>query len=145
MGEPLVLSEFDPSTGIARIVLNRPDVLNAIDIATADAFLQTVRMTVAKEGLRCVLLKGAGRSFCTGGDLKTFSDPVSAVQVIDRILKPMHETMLVLARCPAPIIIAVQGIAAGAGFSLALCGDLVLAAEGPSGAASGRPRHWNFC
>ena len=129
MGEPLVLSEFDPSTGIARIVLNRPDVLNAIDIATADAFLQTVRMTVAKEGLRCVLLKGAGRSFCTGGDLKTFSDPASAVQVIDRILKPMHEAVLVLVRCPAPIITAVQGIAAGAGFSLALCGDLVLAAE----------------
>ena len=128
--EPLVLSEFDPSTGIARLVLNRPDALNAIDQSMAESFLAAVGTALERDGLRCVLISGAGRAFAAGGDVKAFSDPATAGQVIDAILRPMHEAVLALRRCPVPVVTAVRGIAAGGGFSLALCGDLVLAAEG---------------
>ena len=111
--EPLVLSEFDPSTGIARLVLNRPDALNAIDQSMAESFLAAVGTALERDGLRCVLISGAGRAFAAGGDVKAFSDPATAGQVIDAILRPMHEAVLALRRCPVPVVTAVRGIAAG--------------------------------
>jgi 2-(1,2-epoxy-1,2-dihydrophenyl)acetyl-CoA isomerase len=125
-----VLSEFDAASGIARITLNRPDALNAVNQAMADAFLAAVKPAVGREGLRCLLIRGAGRAFAAGGDVTAFADPATAASAIDGILGPMHEAVKLLQVCPAPVVTAVQGVAAGAGFSLALCGDLVFAEEG---------------
>lgn len=128
----LVLSQFDPSTGIARIVLNRPDRLNAIGPAMAEEFRDAALAAVRRDGLRCIVLHSNGRAFAAGGDVSTFSDPATAGQVIDQILGLMHEGLLALRQAPAPVVTAVQGMAAGAGFSLALCGDLVFVAESVS-------------
>lgn len=127
--EPLVLSQFDTATGIARITLNRPEALNAIGRAMAASFLEAVQDMVGRDGLRCVVIGGAGRAFAAGGDVKSFSDPATAADEIDAILGPMHAAMLLLRACPAPVVTAVQGVAAGAGFAIAVSGDFVLAAE----------------
>ncbi|MCI5076076.1 enoyl-CoA hydratase-related protein [Oricola sp.] len=127
---PLVLSHFDPGTGIARITLNRPDALNAIDRVMAADFLGAVRGAVERDGLRCIVIEGAGRAFAAGGDVKSFGGPDGPAAEIDAILEPMHAAVLMLRDCAAPVVTAVQGVAAGAGFALALCGDFVLVAEG---------------
>jgi 2-(1,2-epoxy-1,2-dihydrophenyl)acetyl-CoA isomerase len=127
--EASVLTRFDPATGVARITLNRPASLNAIDQTMADGFGTAVREAVGRDGLRCLVVEGAGSAFAAGGDVTGFTDPATASQVIDSILGPMHEAVLAIRRCPAPVVMLVRGVAAGAGFAVALCGDIVLAAE----------------
>lgn len=127
MTEPPVTERFDAATGIARISFNRPEVLNAIDIATAEAFREAVTRTVERAGLRCILLSGAGRAFVAGGDVGSFGDDPAAV--VDRLLGALHPAILALRACRAPVVAVVQGPAAGAGLSLALAADIVLASE----------------
>lgn len=127
--EPSVRTRFDAATGVARITLNRPAALNAIDQAAAKELRAAVLGEVRRDGLRCLAIDGAGNAFCAGGDVTGFGDPATASRVIDGILGPMHEAVLALKRCPAPVVTMVRGVAAGGGFALALCGDLVLAAE----------------
>ncbi len=127
MTEPPVTERFDAATGIARISFNRPEVLNAIDIATAEAFREAVTRTVDRAGLRCILLSGAGRAFVAGGDVASFGD--APAMVVDRLLGALHPAILALRACKAPVVAVVQGPAAGAGLSLALAADIVLAGE----------------
>lgn len=129
--ESPVLAAYDPATGIGRITFNRPDVLNAIDVPTALAFRDAVLGTVAEAGLRCVVLAGAGRAFVAGGDLAALSVdvPGGAASTVHAILDAVHPALLALRACPAPVLAAVQGVAAGAGLSLVLGADLVLASE----------------
>lgn len=127
--ESPVLSRFDHATGVARIILNRPAALNAINQSMANEFRGAVLDAVACDGLRCLVIEGAGSAFAAGGDVTGFADPATASQVIDGILGPMHEAVLALRRCPAPVVMLVRGVAAGGGFALALCGDIVLAAQ----------------
>jgi 2-(1,2-epoxy-1,2-dihydrophenyl)acetyl-CoA isomerase len=130
VAEARINSTFDAATGIARITLDRPETLNAIDVASAEAFLVAVRAAVAHEGLRCIVIRGSGRAFSAGGDVRAFGDPAGAPAIIDAILRPMNEALLMLRAAPAPVVTVVQGFAAGGGFALALAGDVVLAAEG---------------
>lgn len=127
--EPIVTHEFDHSSGIARIVINRPDVLNAVDRATAISLAEAVHHTVAIDGLRCILLSSTGRAFVAGGDVNAFADPAKAGDAISEILDPLHGALLTLRKSKAPVVTAIHGFAAGAGFALALWGDLVFAAE----------------
>jgi 2-(1,2-epoxy-1,2-dihydrophenyl)acetyl-CoA isomerase len=126
-----VLSEFDPDTGVGRIILNRPDVLNALDAATAQDFLSAVRGLTTTQGLRAVVLSGAGRAFAAGGDVATFTANgiERAPEVIHALLDPLNTAIVALRQHPAPVITAVKGVAAGAGLSLALSGDLIVAEE----------------
>lgn len=128
----LVLSEFDAVSGIGRLTLNRPEVLNALDAATARAFLTAVRELTAKPGLRVIVLSGAGRAFAAGGDVASFTANgiENAPDVIHDLLDALNPAIVALRRHPAPVITAVRGAAAGAGLSLALSGDLVVAEEG---------------
>lgn len=126
MTEP-VTESFDAASGIARITFNRPDVLNAIDIATAEAFQAAVTKTVAREGVRCIVLAGAGRAFVAGGDVASFGDDPAAV--VERLLGALHPAILALRACRAPVLAVVQGPAAGAGLSIALSADIVLASD----------------
>lgn len=127
MTEPPVTDSFDAATGIARIAFNRPDVLNAIDVATAEAFRGVVERTVARAGLRCIVLSGAGRAFVAGGDVASFGAEPAAI--VDRLLGALHPAILALRACRAPVLAVVQGPAAGAGLSLALSADIVLASD----------------
>lgn len=123
--------EHDSQTGIARIVLNRPDVLNAVDVAMAQAFAAAVDDVAGRKGVRAIVIAAAGRAFLAGGDIAAFgSDPSSSAAVVDAILDAMHPAILALRAQDAPLIAAVRGAAAGAGLSLVLAADLVVAEEG---------------
>jgi 2-(1,2-epoxy-1,2-dihydrophenyl)acetyl-CoA isomerase len=70
-----VLCSFDPHSGIARITFNRPGAFNALDVAMAAAFEASTAWLLELEGLRCVVLQGAGKAFMTGGDVTAFAAP----------------------------------------------------------------------
>jgi 2-(1,2-epoxy-1,2-dihydrophenyl)acetyl-CoA isomerase len=122
---PLLLER---NGAIATLRFNRPDALNAIDVPMANAVLAAVQTIAADPGVRAVVLCGNGRGFMAGGDLATLrADPVQGA--ID-ILTPLNAALLLLAQMNAPVIAQVHGVAAGAGLSLLLMADYVIAAEG---------------
>ena len=116
--------------GIARLTLNRPDVGNSIDSATADALLDAVVAVAEDEAVRVVVITGAGRMFCAGGDVRAFATvPGSESGVIARITAPLHAAINRLAQMDKPLVTMINGPAAGAGLGLALLGDIVIAAR----------------
>ena len=122
---PLLLER---NGAIATLRFNRPDALNAINVPMANAFLAAVQSIAADPGVRAVVLCGNGRGFMAGGDLATLrAEPVQGA--ID-ILTPLNAALLLLAQMNAPVIAQVHGVAAGAGLSLLLMADYVIAAEG---------------
>ena len=113
---------------IATLTFNRPEALNALDVATAQALLAALQGLARDGGVRAVLLRGAGRAFVAGGDLATLrADPVQGARAL---LEPLNAALLVLQQLDAPVIAQVHGAAAGAGLSLMLMCDFVLAAQG---------------
>ncbi|MDO5605794.1 MAG: enoyl-CoA hydratase-related protein [Paracoccus sp. (in: a-proteobacteria)] len=134
MSDTLVTLEFHSETGIAWLMFNRPDVLNAIDIGMAQDFATAVARLSGLGGLRCVVLHGAGRAFMAGGDVAGFAGAAEGqvaapAAVIEALLSALNPALLTLRGLDAPVLAAVHGVAAGAGFSIALAADLVLAAE----------------
>ena len=122
---------FDVEAGVARITLNRPDVLNSFDGPMADALQTALRNAAADEGVRAVLLTGAGRAFCAGQDLaavlpKEGAPPVDLGEVVERQYNPIVRAIRTIEK---PFVCAVNGVAAGAGANLALACDIVVASE----------------
>lgn len=126
MGDSILLTR---DGGVATIVLNRPDKLNAFTGDMHRALATALDAVRDDDGVRAVLLTGAGRAFCAGQDL---GDPQVApaspmpdlARMIDDHYNPLVRTMRAL---PKPIVVAVNGVAAGAGANIALHGDIVLA------------------
>ncbi len=113
---------------VATLCFNRPAALNALDVPMAEAFLLAAQNIAADNTVRAVLLSGAGKGFMAGGDLAVLqADPVGGAKAL---IGPLHEALVVLAGIDAPIVAQVHGVAAGAGLSLMLQADFVLAAEG---------------
>lgn len=113
---------------VATVRFNRPAALNAIDVPMANAFLAATRELAADKGVRAVLLSGAGKGFMAGGDLAVLrADPLQGAA---DLIGPLHEALTVLDAMDAPLVAQVHGVAAGAGLSLMLQADFVLAAEG---------------
>lgn len=122
---PLLLTR---QGAVATLQFNRPEAMNALDLPTAQALLAAVKAIAQDPGVRAVLLKGAGRAFVAGGDLATLrADPAQGAR---DLLAPLNETLTLLQGLNAPVIAQVHGAAAGAGLSLMLMCDFVLAAEG---------------
>lgn len=120
--------------GVATLVLNRPDKLNSFTGSMHAEMLALVQGLAADETVRCVLLTGAGRGFCAGQDL---SDPVmktgpGAADMGDTIDRLYNRLIRALKSVKAPVVCAVNGVAAGAGANLALACDIVLAAKSAS-------------
>ncbi|CAN5360755.1 enoyl-CoA hydratase-related protein [soil metagenome] len=115
---------------IVRLTLNRPKVGNAIDVEMARQLMYAAIDCDEDDSIRCVILTGEGRFFCTGGDVGSFA---SAGERIPHLLKELtsylHSAISRLARMNKPLITVVNGPAAGAGFSLALLGDMTLASD----------------
>jgi 2-(1,2-epoxy-1,2-dihydrophenyl)acetyl-CoA isomerase len=127
LAQPVRLSIAD---GIAHIRFDRPGTLNAIDQAMAVALRDAVKEVLVHGGARVIVLSGEGRAFMAGGDLQAFHTNLSdAAITAGRIIDPLHEAVAALAEAPVPVIAAVQGGVAGAGMSLALGADFVLAAD----------------
>ncbi len=117
--------------GIATITLDRPDALNALTIALKQELLAAFRSVGRDRSVRAVVLTGAGRAFCAGQDIKERLQPDApplAVELRERY-NPIIAAMRALDQ---PIVGAINGVAAGAGASLAFACDLRLAAEGAS-------------
>jgi 2-(1,2-epoxy-1,2-dihydrophenyl)acetyl-CoA isomerase len=107
------------------ITLDRPGRANAFDLATAAQLRDAVRSI--DDDLGCVLLRGEGANFSVGGDVNTFAAAPEPGQYLRELASVIHEAVLGLATAPVPVLVAVQGWAAGAGMSLAACADIVLA------------------
>lgn len=122
--------DFVIDSGIARITLNRPDAANGISMQLAQELLQASLACRCSTAVRAVLLTGKGRMFCAGGDLNSFVENAANLEgFIKELTTYLHAAIANFAHMRAPLIVAVNGAAAGAGFSLAACGDLVLAAR----------------
>lgn len=127
----LVETRLDDATGVLSLILNRPEVLNAIDVPLARALQAAVVPLRGDTRVRCVLLRGAGRAFVAGGDLSRFAaDFDKAAEVADELLDALHPVAETLRAIDAPVIAAVHGAVAGAGLSLMCSCDLVVAALG---------------
>lgn len=125
MGDSILLER---DGGVARITLNRPEVGNALDIPMAHALMQAVLECDEDEAVRCVLMTGAGRLFCAGGDVAAFSAAGDRLPAfLKEITAYLHAAVVRLVRMDKPVVTAVNGPTAGAGIGLALLGDIVLA------------------
>ena len=122
---------YEVADAIATITLDRPDALNALTVASKQELLAAFERVAADRSIRAVVLTGAGRAFCSGQDLKERLEPDAApldVELRERY-NPIIRAMRALDR---PIVGAINGIAAGAGASLAFACDLRMAAESAS-------------
>jgi 2-(1,2-epoxy-1,2-dihydrophenyl)acetyl-CoA isomerase len=120
---------FEPVDGVARITLNRPDVLNSFDKAMA-ARLQEVLAQVADDAsLRAVYLTGAGRAFSAGQDLAeaVAREGRGVVDFAEHLRRTYNPIVRAIRAMPKPIVCGVNGAAAGAGANIALACDLVIA------------------
>lgn len=114
--------------GVATLRFQRPAVLNALDAATARAFLSHCESLGADGTVRCIVLRGEGRAFMAGGDLGELRD--GGVAAADALIEPLHAALRLLAAVDAPVVAALHGAVAGAGLSVALAADLAVATEG---------------
>jgi 2-(1,2-epoxy-1,2-dihydrophenyl)acetyl-CoA isomerase len=120
---------LESTDGVARITLNRPDVLNSFDKAMA-ARLQEVLAQVAEDtSLRAVYLTGAGRAFCAGQDLAeaVAREGRGVVDFAEHLRRTYNPIVRALRALPKPVVCGVNGAAAGAGANIALACDLVIA------------------
>ena len=133
--EPLLRDAADD--GVLVLTLNRPDVLNAFDASLKRALLDAVKSAGRDRAVRAVVLTGAGRAFSAGQDLRERGD--AKVDYSATLRGEYNPIVLAMRRLEKPIVAAVNGVAAGAGFSLALACDLRIASENATfGAAFGR-------
>jgi 2-(1,2-epoxy-1,2-dihydrophenyl)acetyl-CoA isomerase len=119
--------------GIARITLNRPDESNPMDNEGIKLLFDYAIEIDEDPSIRAVLLTATGDFFSSGGDLKFFHENADRVaHLLKEGTTYLHAAQSRFARMAAPVVIAINGIAAGGGASLAFCGDIVLAAESAS-------------
>lgn len=127
MADPIL---FDCDGAIARITLNRPEVGNAVNIPLARGLLEAAIRCQTDTSIRCVVVTGSGKLFCAGGDvglMQSAGDQLPAM--LSELITPFHMAVTRLAQLPIPVLMLVNGSAAGAGMSLALLGDIVLSAR----------------
>lgn len=126
---PVLLDVVD---AVATITLNRPGAMNGLDVATKELLLATVLQVAEDPEVRCVVLTGSGRAFCVGQDLKEHlaglrgEADVPLSETVERHYNPIVHA---LATMPKPVIAAVNGVAAGAGASLAFAADFRILVE----------------
>jgi 2-(1,2-epoxy-1,2-dihydrophenyl)acetyl-CoA isomerase len=117
--DALVVTRND---GIVTWRLNRPEQLNAINPAVGHALLREAMAAVADPTIDCIVITGTGRAFCAGGDMSSIKKGTESGG--PGSLAILHRALHTLIESPLPILTAVNGVAAGAGFGLALLGDL---------------------
>ena len=115
---------------LAEITIERPEQLNALNVALAQQLLATLNRVEADPSIHVVLLKGAGRAFMAGGDIKSFHEAGErAPEAVQRLIEPFHGIVRALRAMRAPVIAAVHGAVAGGGVAVALACDVVIASQ----------------
>jgi 2-(1,2-epoxy-1,2-dihydrophenyl)acetyl-CoA isomerase len=116
---------------VSTLTLNRPERLNALDAALGHALLDALVGVGKDDRVRAVVVTGAGRAFCAGGDVNLLREARESEDVgkIEALLKTGKQIVLAIAKMPKPVVAAVNGPAAGAGANLALCCNVRVASE----------------
>jgi 2-(1,2-epoxy-1,2-dihydrophenyl)acetyl-CoA isomerase len=119
--------QYDEAGGLACIELNRPDAANAFDLETTRELAEAVARAAADDGVRAVLLAGAGPRFCGGGDVAAFAGTDDQPAYIHQMAIELDAVCRAVGALEKPVVAAVHGAVAGAGLSLMLSCDLVVA------------------
>lgn len=125
------LCDRDDATGVVTITLNRPEVLNALTFEVYAELKDAFEKLDAEPGVRCILLTGAGRAFCSGGDVEKIigelfrRDPAGLLDFTRRTCALIHA----IRRCRRPVVAALNGLVAGAGAVIASACDIRIASE----------------
>lgn len=117
------------SDGVATLTFNRPEVRNAFNDVMADEVQAALKQAERDEAVRCLVLTGAGAGFCAGQDLAALRDRAEAVSFREHLLKTYNPIVLKLRSIEKPVMAAINGAAAGAGWGIALACDLRYAAD----------------
>ncbi|TDC65235.1 enoyl-CoA hydratase/isomerase family protein [Streptomyces hainanensis] len=127
---------YEVTESLATVTLNRPEAMNALNVTAKEALLNAVRRAAADSAVRAVLLAANGRAFCVGQDLREHAaalaeatDAGGAMRTVAEHYGPIART---IAEMPKPVVAAVNGVAAGAGFGFALAADYRVVAAGAS-------------
>ena len=122
--------DFEVKDSIAKITLNRPEASNSINLEMARDLMYAAMSCSENHTVRALIITGAGKVFCPGGDVKTFAAQGENMPYYLRdVTTHLHAAVSRLARLDAPMIAAVNGVAAGAGMSLVCASDFALAAN----------------
>ena len=122
--------KFTLNKGIGVLNLNRPDYGNAMNLEMTEELLKIAKFCLNEESLRVLLISSESEKFCVGGDLTEMVEKKEGKSAhIASMANNLHNALLDFSNIPAPIIIAINGVAAGGGFSLVLTGDYVIASE----------------
>lgn len=117
--------QFQVNGGVAKIVLNRPEAGNALTLEMAQALLQAALECEDTDSVRAVVLTGAGKVFCVGGDLNSMNSQGENVShYLNELTTHLHAAITCFTRMSAPVIVAANGTAAGAGLGLVAMADL---------------------
>ncbi len=121
---------FKVENNLATITLNRPKAANGLNMELGKELYEIVRQIDLDGSVRAVLINANGKFFSAGGDLKYMEENFENLgPTVKHLADELHRCMAILARMEKPLIVAVNGMAAGAGFSIAISGDIVIAAE----------------
>ncbi len=122
---------FEVGDGVAKITLHRPDRLNSFTKTMLEDLLELLERCRTDSAVRCVLLTGAGRGFCAGQDLgdRAVAPGDTAPDLGESLQNRYNPLVRQLRNMPKPVVVAVNGVAAGAGANIALAGDIVVAAR----------------
>ena len=122
--------KFERDGAVALVTLNRPDAANSLNVPMSEELVKVATHCDSNPDIRAVILTGTGRMFSAGGDLVSFAAQGAQMSEYMRYATTgLHAAISRFARMNAPYLVAVNGTAAGAGFSMAISGDLVFAAE----------------
>jgi 2-(1,2-epoxy-1,2-dihydrophenyl)acetyl-CoA isomerase len=129
MSNPSILTEVQ--NGVARITLNRPDVLNSFDTPMALLLQEALAWAAGDDAVRAVYLHGAGRAFCAGQDLgeAVSREGKGTLNFAEHLRRTYNPIVVALRALPKPVVCGVHGAAAGAGANIALACDIVIAAS----------------
>jgi 2-(1,2-epoxy-1,2-dihydrophenyl)acetyl-CoA isomerase len=119
----------DRVDGVARVTMRRPEQHNSLDPTMAAELREATTGLVDDPEVRCLVLTGEGAAFNTGADLSTLEGDASDARRLRKLATQLHVTVRTLAGAGVPVVTGVNGVAAGGGFGLALCGDVVVVHE----------------
>lgn len=126
---PYQTLKFDVKEEVAQIVLNRPECYNALNETVFNELCDAIYAS-NRPDVRAVMISGEGKAFCSGGDVKSFGEILKNPDpTVRRLPDKLHQMIVALRRLPKPVLAAVNGVTAGAGFSLAMACDIVVASN----------------